>query len=561
MRKTIRQSLPEIIFFCAAFITVSAIFRSQYALISGMLGSFFLKFGLHFASWSGSRRSCAVLFSVIFITVLIFLAARYTCGIQKNSGKGKLISISIPVIISFFLIAVMCELQIFRRDDFWEVQYSRDLGLIGFMGYVFRIEGGRYFSYFLKGCNAFFPTVQASMIYMNTCLFLSLLTMLMGIYRLVMFLFKTSASADRSVSEKKLSFFTAFALFSAVIFTSPKIWENWFWDAAGLIYGIGISLSVWTLALVMADILYNTDQRKKVILPTLILIFACGCSQITTIAIDILITEFLLYAFLSRRNTINRRRVLYYFLITLAASAICLLAPGNFYRLEKAPFEFMGFSEAWHSLSQLVIRLWQQIWVNIIMMKKYWLLLIIISFFFGLLISLRNRRKIILLAIGMLPAGFFSLSLNCMLDYMPARIYAAAFIWIAIPAALLSITAGSSLRDLLKDPVLPAGIQSAWVFLAVLALSCPFIFLFCENYHLLQDIRSAWFYRDEQIRSEPLSPDQTIRICGVPVIETNGTDIRLAEKFIANYYGVYWVEDSGVCPPFTPVSDDPALYR
>ena len=561
MRKSIRRSLPEIIFFCVAFTVISLILRSRYSLFSEALGSFFLTFGLHFSYWSGFNRSLAVFAAEFLITIPVFLIARYVCSIQKNAGKRKLIPFLIPVIFSLAMLAVLCELQVFRRDDFWEVQYSHDLGLFKFIALVFRTEGGRYFSYFLKGLGAFFPTAEPVMIYMNTCLVISLLALLMGIYRLILFLIKTSASAGQSVSEKKTAFLFAFCLFTAFIFTAPKFWEDWCWDAAGLIFGIGVSLSVWSLALVMEDVLYHTDRMNNVILPSLILILACGCNQITTIAIDILITEALLYVFISRRNTLIRRRVFYYFAVAAAASVICLLAPGNFYRLEKSPFDYPSLSEAASTMKQMIIRIYQQISVNVLMMKSYWIILIVTCLLFGSMMTLRNKKRIILLSLGMIPAGFFSLSLNYLIDYMPSRVYAAAFIWFAFTAALLSITAGSLFHDLLRDSVLPVRIRSAYVFLAVLASFCPIFLLYHDNHQLLLDIRSAWFYRDEQIRSLPAGKDQTRRICGVPVVETNGTDIKLAEAFIANYYGLGWVEDTGVCPPFTPVSDDPTLWR
>ena len=370
-----------------------------------------------------------------------------------------------------------------------------------------------------------------------------------------------SAPADRSLSEKKTAFLFAFCLFTAILFSAPKIWEDWFWDAGGLIFGIGISASVWAFALITEDVSRHPDKRKKVILPTLILVIACGCNQITTIAIDILITEAVLYVILSRQNKSIKRRLLYYFFITAAASVICLLAPGNFHRLDHSPYNYPVLSEAGVSPGRLFIRLYQQIAVNIIMMKNYWFFLILISFFLGCLVNLVNKRKTVLFAAGMLPAGFFSLLLNCVIDYMPSRIYAAAFIWIALAAALLSIAAGSCIYDLLKNSVLPARIRSAYVFLLVLASFCPFFSLFHENHRLLRDIRSAWFYRDEQIRSIPADPDETRSICGVPIIESNWTDIRLAEAFIANYYGLGGVEDMGVCPPFVSSSDDPARWR
>ncbi len=559
MRKLIRRSLAEIIFFCVAFIVISVIIHSQYRLFSGALETILLNLGLHFSQWASSRRSCLMFLADLLITALIFLIARFACSIQKNSGKSRIIPLLLPVIISLVMLCILCELQVFRREDFWEVQYSRDLGLFKFMVRVLQTEGGRFFSYFLKGCSAFFTTTRGSMIYMNTCLFISLITLFAGLYRLLLLFFRTSA-ADTSFSEKKSAFFIAFCLFSAIVFTSPKIWEDWFWDAGGLIFGIGVSLSVLSFALILEDIVYYRDQQK-VLFPSLLLFTACGCNQITTLAIDILITEALIYVLLSHQNRKIKRRVFYYFVITVAASAVCMLAPGNFYRFENGSFDAAGLSERGFLTGRLPVRLYQQISVNIIMMKDYWILLLMICFFLGSIMKLRNREKFILPAIGMLIAGFFSLLLNCAIDYMPARIYAAGFIWIALSTGLFSILAGSLFHDFAGESVLPARIRSAYVFLAVLVSFCPVFVLFHENHQLLQNIRSAWFYRDQQIRSVPADHDETRGICGVPVIETSRTDIKLAEAFIANYYGLGWVEDSGVCPPFEPFSDDPSQWR
>ena len=561
MPRAVRQKLPEIIFFCVTFMVTSGFIRIHYRLFSEIIESILLKLGLHFSYWSASLRSCVMLAAAIGISALIFLLARYACSIQKEAGKGRLLLPALLILSVLIILCIFCELQVFRRDDFWEVQYSRELGLFGFMGYALRTEGGRYFSYFMKGISAFFPTARSVMTYMNTCLFISLLALFGGLYRLLLVFLRTSADLERSVSEKKTALLFAFCLFTAVLFTSPKIWEDWFWDAGGLIFGIGITLSVWAFTLILEDIFLARPRRRKLIAATLILFIGCGCNQITTLAMDILISEVLLYVFITRRDGSIRRRILYYFAITAAASAICILAPGNFYRFDAGPFESTRSAETGELLKNLIPRLYQQIAVNIRMMKTYWILLIVICFFLGTIVSLRHKKELILLAAAMLPAGFFSLSINYVLDYMPSRIYAAAFIWFVFSAALLSATAGSMFHDLLRGSVLPVRILPAYVFLAVIVSALPVLILFRENHRLLLDIRSAWFYRDEQIHSVPASKDETREICGVPVIETNGTDIRLAEAFIANYYGLGRVEDVGVCPPFKPVSDDPALWR
>ena len=353
----------------------------------------------------------------------------------------------------------------------------------------------------------------------------------------------------------------AFGLFSMMIFSSPKIWEDWFWNAAGLIFGIGVSSSVWALMLTVENISGGSHQRKDLILPSLSLLTACGCNQISTLMLDILITEMLIYVLLSRQNSAIKRRVFYYFCVTASASAVCFLAPGNFYRFENRSFESPEISTTWPSLSRNLIRLYQQIAVNIFMMKDYWIFLIIICFLFGTMVTLRNKRRLMLLSIGMLSAGFFSLLPNCVIDYMPSRIYMAAFLWIALAAARLSALSGSLFHDILRDTVLPVRIQSAYAFLVILVSFCPFALLYHENHQLLENIRKAWFYWDEQIRSIPADNEQTRLICGVPVIESNMTDIKFAEAFIANYYGLGGVEDSGVCPPFQPFSEDPAAWR
>ncbi len=495
------------------------------------------------------------------ITAAVFLLGRYTCGIEKASEKKKLISVSVLVLVSLTLLGILCELQVFRRDDFWEVQYAWDLGLFKFLKYVMETEGGRLFSYLLKGGNAFFPSASASMFYMNTCLFLSLLLLLAGICRLLYLLLKTCGEADQTVDIKKSAFLFAFCLFSAFIFTSPKIWEDWFWDAGGLIFGIGVSLSVMSLALITEDLISGPNQRIKKILTALVLFNACCCNQITTLAIDIFITEVLLFVLCRRGNKRIRLRVLYYFIAALAGSSVCMLAPGNFYRLETNSYYSKPLlSDITGSFGRSIVRLYQQISVNIIMMKKYWLFLVVICLIFGMITKLRNRKKLLFLSAGMIPAGFFSLLINIFIDYMPSRIYISAFIWLAISAALISMIIGSLFRDRLSA-VFPGRIRSAYIFLGVLASFFSIFFLYQENHQLLQDIRSAWFYRDAQIRSIPAEKDETREICGVPIIESDWTDIRLAEAFIANYYRLGWVDDIGVCPPFIPVAEDPAKWR
>ena len=194
MRKTISQRLPEIVFFCVSFTVISLIIKFHYRLFSETLELFLLNFGLHVSYWTGSD---------ILITIPVCLIARYTFDISQNTKKSKLITASVPVLFALVQLGILCWIQVFRREDFWEVQYARDLGLFKFIGLVLQTEGGRFFSYFLKGLNSLFTTASGSMIYMNTCLFISLLTLLLGIYRLLLVLIKTSVPEDPSVKRKQ----------------------------------------------------------------------------------------------------------------------------------------------------------------------------------------------------------------------------------------------------------------------------------------------------------------------------------------------------------------------
>lgn len=97
MRKSVRQCLPEIIFFCVTFITFSIIIRSQYHYFSDVMDEIFLNYELHFSYWPESYRNCVFILATILISGLFFLLALYTCDIHKTAGWKKLITICIPV--------------------------------------------------------------------------------------------------------------------------------------------------------------------------------------------------------------------------------------------------------------------------------------------------------------------------------------------------------------------------------------------------------------------------------------------------------------------------------
>lgn len=162
----------------------------------------------------------------------------------------------------------------------------------------------------------------------------------------------------------------------------------------------------------------------------------------------------------------------------MSVSFINCVAPGNFYRLENNPLiNSRGISEIPDTLLQTFIKLYRQIRANIIMMKNYWFFLIIVCLFLGSMIILRNKRKIILSAAGFFSAGFLSLFLNCVIDYMPARIYAAAFIWFSISCSLFSIIVGSLLHSFVREIIISQKKQSSYVLLLVFSSFCFFPFL------------------------------------------------------------------------------------
>ena len=89
MRKSVRQCIPEIIFFCVTFITFSIIIRSQYHYFSDVMDEIFLNYGLHFSYWPESYRNCVFILATILISGLFFfLLCIHVIFIKQQDGKN-----------------------------------------------------------------------------------------------------------------------------------------------------------------------------------------------------------------------------------------------------------------------------------------------------------------------------------------------------------------------------------------------------------------------------------------------------------------------------------------
>jgi len=213
-------------------------------------------------------------------------------------------------------------------DDFGLAIRDRNTDLLSTQIHYYLNWSGRYFSTFISRIN---PLLCASFNIYKFYSFVFILLISTSLFWLVYTLLKTYFILKRILALSAL--FT-----SLILIQIPDIAECLFWLTGYLGYQLPIILIFFTLIVLTS--FYRSQQKfakiKYIAIASILCLAIAGASEMPLV---ILITtiSFIIYNSWKQEKQ-HRKYLVYLFLICLMASAIAILAPGNYVRMQQQPF-------------------------------------------------------------------------------------------------------------------------------------------------------------------------------------------------------------------------------
>ena len=143
---------------------------------------------------------------------------------------------------------IICANQILRRDDYWEIADAHSYGFPGSLIFEVTHHNGRYLSWGLKSMYAFLPPIPFSSI----LLVLNIVLLTTGFTITARSILDHNTDHSNSPAGNKFTFpalLAGIGLAANAVLLASNPWEVWFWGSGTMVYGLSISLCVFTTAM------------------------------------------------------------------------------------------------------------------------------------------------------------------------------------------------------------------------------------------------------------------------------------------------------------------------
>ena len=530
---------------CTVLSAIGIIFAYRDFILSRIGIVFSLIFGKDLSARSSFFQWIAIIVVFSGIVLVLMLADRIFLRKIKNEWNytALLLLLSIPAIQTL----IICANQILRRDDYWEIADAHSYGFPGSMIFEITNHNGRYLSWGIKSLYAFLPPIP----FINILLFLNIGLLTADFYLLAYELI--SKQIGRNLSSRQIrirSLLCSGAFVAVIIPLSSNPWEVWFWGSGTWVYGLTISLCVFTFTMTLRIANGVSNSISSRILTAVTCFLACGGSELSTVSL----AAFLFYLLIWKRIQSQKwdKIVLFYLAEVLLCSLSILFLSGSV--TAAGEFAAADVSESRNFLTELpemLLSICDSLWRYTTINAKILIIFLFVFFMIGSLCCFEDHvhKKLCLISLLLVFTSVVILLLNVYIDYVPARVITIPLCWIFSALALLSLTAGSIAAEKTR----------VW-FPDRLQLLCGLLVVFCysmfyaENISLIRQIRESWMIRDASL-SEAFDMETTVKTCSLPTLGSSHNDLEKDPSELYNiamrmYLRVPAVTADKVCPPF-----------
>lgn len=537
---TRQSAVYSFLLWIAAFFLLNAIKVPLFQVISP---AFETLTGMSLFGRSEAIQLLAIVLLAAFLSAAIILTIRNWKIPKQFSERIACWVVLLCGLASFGLVGRIALTMVIRRDDFSEITEARGLGALQFLLAYLKYNTGRFTSVFLKGFYSVFEPVP----YIHFWLVIIFLMIFAGYVLLILTL--VHQSADPSNKRRRYLFVTSAALMmtSLTYFVSPKIWEVYFWSSGALVYGLGIAFQLFVFGLVLSS-RESTLKFWQISILCLCAVVAGGFSELNSISIIIMAAVALFFLRHSKPHT----RIALILLILFAAMSLAM--PGNFH---KAQSTVTGDSRL-DLIDTLFERLFPalgnafRLLIEYVLSKyEFFLLAGFIFFVAGSVVQIQplSVKPFALIIATLIVAGWMSLMVNVLVEYIPTRVLSIPLTWLLIAVGLTAFQLG------LKIPAAKNfKIQLTVFCLVSVAAAWMWGIFYHGNKQKIDQISVQWAERDRALSA--LTSDQrkgVVTTCGIEVIGSPTLDITADPLFEANivaasYYQLEQVVAFETCP-------------
>ena len=383
-----------------------------------------------------------ILIIIMIYAILLFLSRKIT--ITKNLFSQLFLVIAALVsplplyILSFHMRPIL--------DDFNNVAAIRHHSLIDAMVNNYAAWSGRFSNVPVTWFADLFP-IRLSVI--GFPILIHLLTMA-GI-SVLFSLFIRSFSSGMLFDKKSLQILTipAGCCFASSIFLiTPSAFSSFYWFSGGVVYGFGMLMAVFSFVFLFLSLTQNRHFRLFLFLSLTGLIAACGSNELTAISLCVLSLSTLIYILIFPMEKKNRRKyVIIFFIISITAAFVSLIAPGNRIRAAYFPegtnqFSFtLMFGKIIPGMTNLFILMIKKIFEK----SEIFLIFTFLFLFMGskLCLDKKQRRLAIWVFLSFIIAAYFCFLPNSMIQWIPDRAMVIPIFCFQAAVDLLAILTGS----------------------------------------------------------------------------------------------------------------------
>lgn len=498
-----------------------------------------------FARSSNTQRAADIAIFFILLALLLLIDRLIFRKIknEKTVCILQLLFLTVPIIQTL----IICANQVLRRDDYWEIADAHSYGFPGSILFEITHHNGRYLSWGIKSTYAFLPPIP----FINILLFLNICLLTFGFMLIIKpFLTKLKRDKQTPFQVKANSFSVSLCLAAMIIILSSNTWEVWFWGSGTWVYGLTISLCIFSFALIFRIANGSASAQLPIrILAGVTCFLSCGGSELSTISL----AAFLFYLLIWKR--INEKRWNKYALLYLCEVIFCglgiIFLSGSLNSAEEFAAANTEQTKSLFTILPNIIKsiidtLWRYTTINI----RILLLFLAAFFLFGAHYCIKGSyRKICIISLLLLLTANFVLFLNMYIEYIPPRVVTIPLCWIFTALALQSFAAGS----LVSEKTAAAPSKNLLLLGTILTVLNCSVFYF-ENIDLIRQIRTSWAIREETLK-DSFDQDKEVTTCSLPSLGSSHDDLEKDPAELYNiamrmYLRVPAVTADKRCPPF-----------
>ena len=486
-------------------------------------------------SFSGRDESIQRLVSWIFLILIIIMIYGILLVLSRNVTITKSRFSQLLVFIAALVSPLpLYSLSFHMRpilDDFNNITAIRDYSLIDAMIKNYSSWSGRFSNVPVTWIADLFP-VRISVIGFPILIHLMAMASISVLFFIFIRSFSTGIPSDKN-SPRLLSILAGCCFASSIFLITPSAFSSFYWFSGGVVYSFGIFMAIFSFMFLFLSLTQNRHSCLFFFLSLTGLIAACGSNELTAISLCVLSLSTLIYVLFFPMEKKNRRKyAIIFFIISITAAFVSLIAPGNRIRAAYFPEGTNRFSLTL-AFGKIIPGMMN---LSILMIKKVFEkseIFLIFTFLFLLMgskLSFNNqqRRLAFWVILTFIIAAYFCFLPNSLIQWIPDRAMVIPISCFQAAVFLLAILTGSLVHSQKNQRL---NFSNLLLILLIISFEC--LAFYKENIESCRKFSRQSDFREEMILQQR-NTSTVIETCRVDLLFDELMDLTEDPNFYVN---------------------------